>query len=338
MVGDGFLPAGEAGGADLPVVAVLPIRNPGGQPDVGSVVQGLEEYLIASLARHSDIRVISRTSSTTYRNSDKTLPQIARELRTGALVEGDVAQRGEQMEVSLRLIDATSDRRLWSGVLSLDQDGTNALADTARDLAGELVAALTGTEAVPRPPSHAGALRLLPDEALDHYQRGRYLLLQSGSEHWQPAVAAFDQALAAAPDYAPAHVGLVRAQIRSLGGDSVRVRQALPELRRMLDRALQLAPALADAHLELAKLAFLYEWDFPLAERHFKAALAGNPSHAQTHFHYSQFLLAMGRFNEAIREVRSYRTLDPFSYSVPSVAWIYNMMGIIPGRWPNWTS
>lgn len=172
---------------------------------------------------------------------------------------------------------------------------------------------------------------LPPEQALDHYQRGRYLLVQAEPEHGRGAVTAFEQALAAAPDFAPAYVGLAQARIRGLGNDG-EIRRALPELRHLLEKALQLDPALADAHLELANLVFLYEWDFPSAERHFKAALASNPSHGLAHFHYSQFLLAMGRFDESMHEVRAYRTLDPFSYSysVPSVAWIYNMMGAYP--------
>ncbi|TLM76099.1 winged helix-turn-helix domain-containing protein [Microbulbifer harenosus] len=321
------VPVETAGSSAPPVIAVLPIGNPGGDADSAALAEGFAEYLVAGLARHTGIRVISHTSSMVYRDTGKKLPEIAEELHASALVEGSVVRRGEQIEFSLRLIDSASDHLRWSKVLLMDKAGRNALANTAEEVATQLAAAVAGEKASLQEAGRAPYLP--PEKALAHYQLGRYLLLQAEPEHGRRAVTAFEQALVAAPDFAPAYVGLAQARIRSLGDDS-EVRRALPELRQLLEKALQLNPVLADAHLELANLVFLYEWDFPSAERHFKSALASNPSHGLAHFHYSQFLLAMGRFDEAMHEVRAYRTLDPFSYSVPSVAWIYNMMGAYP--------
>ena len=168
----------------------------------------------------------------------------------------------------------------------------------------------------------------IPPSAIDHprpawdaYQQGRYLLSQADPQSALQALEQFDQALALAPAMGEARWG--RVQARLLTDNQPDYAPLITELQRSAKQAKDFAPA----HLSLAHLLFTRRWDFNGARQYFRQALALDESNPQTHFLYSQFLLAMGRFEPAMQHVQRYITLSPGQYAVPVVAWVYAMAG-----------
>ncbi|GAB3013080.1 winged helix-turn-helix domain-containing protein [Bowmanella dokdonensis] len=160
-----------------------------------------------------------------------------------------------------------------------------------------------------------------PNEALQAYQQGRYLLSQQREASVRAALTRFDQALALAPEMGEARWGKVQGQLALDNPPDIGL------LITELQRAVEQSPDFAPAHLSLAQLLFTRRWDFAGAGRHFRQALELDGSDPLTHFLYSQFLLAQGRFEPAMTHVRRYVELSPEQYAAPVVAWIYAMTG-----------
>lgn len=167
----------------------------------------------------------------------------------------------------------------------------------------------------------------LPTQALtNHYQKGRYLLSLDSKQHWQEAQQAFEDTIIQAPDFAPAYRYLAEAKFKLHQQDTLALYKLYQELLFLINKAQTLEPGNAKTALLLANYSFWIGWDFTQAERAYKRGLALDPDNAQLHFYYAQFLLAKKDFASAIVHIKHYIALDPKSYAIPSVAWIYNMM------------
>ena len=173
----------------------------------------------------------------------------------------------------------------------------------------------------------ANSIRLPSQESIEHYQKGRFLLTLNEKSSWRSAQQIFEDTIITAPNYAPAYRELVNVKVKLLADDSVANLESIDEYYALLNRSLLLSPNEHKTHIALADVAFFIEWNFDLAEQHYKKATELAPLNGEAHFKFAEFLLAAGKFAGAIDHIQKYKNIEPTGYAVPSVAWIYNMMG-----------
>jgi TolB-like protein/DNA-binding winged helix-turn-helix (wHTH) protein/tetratricopeptide (TPR) repeat protein len=292
-------------------VAVLPFVTSNARPDSQDeyVAFGMTEALIAELSRVRELKVISQTSILRYKDVRKPLTDIARELGVGAIVEGSVLTEGDQVRITVQLIDASSDTHLWTDTYRPATAGVLGVqADLARSIAGEIRQRLTGQPimaARSTPPIHPGA-----HEA---YLKGRLFLSRRGEESMGRARDYFVQAITADPTHAAAHAGL--ADYYTLT-DALSPALALPRARTHGLKALELDPELADAHVALAYVSFYGDWNWREAEDRFRQAIQIDPSHSQARTWFARLLGSIGRDSEAREQLQRALLLDPLAITV----------------------
>lgn len=314
--------AGAAGVAAGPTLArprlsslvVLPLENLSGDPGQDYFADGMTETLIADLAQIAALRVISRTSAMRYKGARRHLPEIARELRVEAVVEGTVLRLGERVRVTVQLVEAAADCTLWAA--SYDRQVSDVLAlqsELARTIAAEIRVRLT-----PQEEALLGGAPPVDPRVLEHYLRGRFEWNTRTPAGLQASVRSFQAALEIVPGYAPAWSGLADAW-NILGAFRVLPPgEAFRQAADAAERALALEPRLAAAHASRAFALLHHGWDLPAAERSFQRALELNPGYVTARHWSADALVLRVRFDEALEQARRARELDPHSPVVGS--------------------
>ena len=265
----------------------------------------MTDALITELAKVSALRVISRRSSSRYKDSKKPLPQIARELNVDGIVEGAVAQSPGRVRITAQLIYAKTDLYLWGR--SYDRDLSDVLAledEVARAITQEIRIKVTAQEQG----RLNNALAVNP-EVYQLYLKGRFLLERRTEAGMKKAVDCFEEALQKDPNSALAYSGLADAY-GLLGGFSfLSPKEAEPRANAAAMKALELDDTLAEAHAALA----INVDGFEEQEKHFKRAIELNPGYANAHLWYARDLSRMGRVDEALIQILRAQELDPLS-------------------------
>ena len=298
--------------ASIHSLAVLPLENVSGDPSEEFFAEGMTDELTTQLAEISSLRVISRTSVMQYKDSKKSLPEIAKDLRVDAVVEGSVLRSGNRVRITARLLQANTDRQLWAKPYEGDaRDVLGLQRNVAQEIANEVKARLT-----PEEQKRLSTSRPVNPAAHDAYLKGIYL--DSGSDADQrKAKGYFEQAIHIDPDYAPAYAGLAEFYWSGL---QMPPRDSMHLAKQNALKALNLDPDLVQAHLELAGIDFYADWDWAGAEKEFQRALELNSGDAEGHRLYSFFLAALGRREEAQAQIRRAQDLDPLSTSTQVTA------------------
>jgi TolB-like protein/DNA-binding winged helix-turn-helix (wHTH) protein len=296
----------SASGGPIQSLAVLPFQNLSGDPAQEYFSDGMTDVLITDLAQINSVRVISRTSVMHYRKSDKSLPEIARELNVDAIVEGTVQRLGDRVRITAQLIQAPADRHLWAN--SYDGNVSDVFA-LQREITHEIAGTIRVRIAKPakRQVAHATPANRA---ALEAYLRGNYYLRKegrgSGDEETRRAAPYFQQAIDADPDFAPAYVGLAEAHDNLLraSAEDAKIR------KRAAEKALEVDPSVSNARAILAYLKW-DAWDWAGAEEGYRQAIALNPNDVRAHHEFCIFLGALGRLDEALKECQTAQALDP---------------------------
>lgn len=299
-------------------IAVLPLQNISNDPQQDYFADGMTDELITELAQVGNLRVISRTSAMYYKNSNKTLPQIAHELDVDAVLEGSVLRAGDRVRITAQLIQAEGDRHIWAQSYERDLRDVLALqSEIARDIVGQVRAQLR-----PR-----GSVRPVNPEAYEAYLRGRHDLDNATSEaDLQSSISNFELAIAKDPQSALGYSGLAVAY--SALADFYRApHEVMPQAKQAATRALQLDESLSEAHDALGWVEFSYEWNWAEAERHLKRALELNPANALAHDHYAYYLASVKGRDEAYSENQIATELDPLSLTILADSSFYFYMG-----------
>jgi len=288
-------------------LAVLPLQNLSGDPGQEYFVDGMTEELITALSRLHGLRVISRTSVMRYKKSDKSLPEIARELGVDGIVEGSVLRSGDRVRIRAQLIRAPTDASLWAQTYDRDLRDVLALQSAvARAVADEIQVKMT-----PGEKASMGDPRPVNPAALEAYLKGEYHAGRFGNgfgkEERYKAIEYFQQATLLDPNFARAYVALVDAHITNV----VPPPEEVPAAKEALQKALAADPNLSDAHLLLARLKEFHDWDFAGAEQEFRRAIELNPNSPFAHDFYGDYLDNVGRAQEAAREEQIAQELDP---------------------------
>ncbi|MGO8757469.1 MAG: TPR end-of-group domain-containing protein [Terracidiphilus sp.] len=289
-------------------IAILPLENLSGIREQDYFADGMTEELINDLGQVSTLRVISLTSSMSYKGTKKNLPQIAHELSVDGVVEGGILRDGNQVRVSVQLIDAGTDRPIWAHTYVRD---LNSVLPWQGEVA-EAIAEEISTEVTPQEQARLVRKRSVDPEAQDFYLHG--IRLREADE-CKDAIDFFNRAIARDPAYAEAHSAL--ASCYGMLGESGRMpyEDAFSRQKAEALKAIELDESLSEAHAELANTAMTLDWDWPTAEAEFHRALQLNPNSAPSHEKYAFYLVRTGHIREAVNEIERSLDLDPVSGS-----------------------
>jgi len=299
------------------MLAVLPLENLSGDPAEDYFVDGMTEEMITQLGSLDPQRlgVIARTSAMQYKGTREGTAQIAKELGVQYLVEGSVRRSGKEVRVTVQLIRSTDQTHVWaenydrelSDVLSLQSDVARA------------VAAKIQVELPERAEARLAAAARVNPESHEAYLEG----LQAWNLRTPPgiarAIADFNRAIAADPNYAPAYAAVAEAYNLAPVFGVLKPSDAFPQAEAAASHALSIDDQIGEAHTALAFAKVHLDYDWPSAEREFQQGIERDPNSANVHLFYSNsYLSPMGRHDEAIAEMKNALSLDPLSMPVQS--------------------
>jgi TolB-like protein/Tfp pilus assembly protein PilF len=289
-------------------LAVLPLENFSRDPEQEYFADGMTEELITNLAQIGSLHVISRMSAMHYKGSKKPLPQIARELKVDAVLEGSVGRAGNRVRITAQLIDAATDRHLWAKSYERDlKDVLSLQSEVAQAVAREVRAAVT-----PEERARLERARPVDPEVHELYLQGRQHLGMAIEKELHSAIALFERGLAKDPKDARCWAGLADAWA-NLSDFYLPPMVAMPKAKEAAEKALQLDDSLSEAHTSLGFVYTIYEWNWAEAEKELRRALQLNPGYAPAHDWYGWLLAALGQPADSLRESRLARELDPLS-------------------------
>ena len=293
-------------------LAVLPLANLSGDPAQEYFVDGMTDTLRQHLEGIRALRVVSRTSSIYYRGSNKPLREIAREMNVDAVVDGSVLRSGGRVRITVELIQAANDTRLWSGSYDRDLKDVFALqSEVAQKIAGEMRVTLAPADRERLARGHTA-----DPEAYLAYARGRFFWNRRTEKDFKKAIGYFQQAIERDPNYALAYDGLADCWTPLGWFAYLAPAEAFPHAKAAVNKALDLDDSLAEAHTTLAAVSLNYDRNWAAAEREFRRAIDLNPNYANGRHWFSQFLSLVGRHEEAIAQEERARELDPLSNAI----------------------
>ncbi len=289
-------------------VGVLPFKNISPDPQDAYIAEGLTEELISVISQVRGLRVISRTSVMQYLATTKSVSQIGAELSVGAILEGSVRKAGNRLRITAQLIDAESDRHLWTQSYDRDLDDVFAIqTEIAKQVAAKLEVELRPVEQ-----RRLDSRRSVRPESYLAYLRGRTMIHDSATKATlQSAKEQFQLAIVLDPSNATAYSSLSETTLM-LGWFYADAPPAewIREGRSLVAKSIELDPNLAEAHGTLA-LALWNDFDFPEAEKEFRLSLSLNPSDSEVHNSYALLLEDEGRTDEALVELELTEEADP---------------------------
>jgi serine/threonine protein kinase/Tfp pilus assembly protein PilF len=290
-------------------IGVLPFRSLSDSRDDEYFSDGTTEDIITHLSKIRELRVISRTSVMRYKHSEKSIPEIGRELGVATILEGSVRRAGGRVRIVAQLLDAQTDEHMWAETYDRDMKDIFAIqSDVAEKIAAALKAELSPVEKerIERKPTESM-------EAYNYYLKGRFYWNKRRGEDLRTAVDYFNQAIETDPAYALAYAGLASTYVLLPEYAGLPAKEFMPKAEAAARKALELDPALAEPHAVLGLIKRSYEWDWVGAESEFNRAIELNPSYPTAHHWYSLMLCESGRFDEAQAEIRLAQELDPLS-------------------------
>jgi|KBSMisStaDraftv2_1062788.scaffolds.fasta_scaffold18710_3 TolB-like protein len=301
-------------------LAVLPFKNLSGDSGQQYFVDGLTNELTADLANLGTLRVISPSSGIRYADTQKALPQIARELSVDAVVTGTVERSGDRVRARTKLIRAATNEVLWAE--SYDRD----LGDVLR-LEGEVSQAIAHEVGIKLTPQAQQRLEHRPTknpEARDAYLRARYFFDRDDKEGATKCLQYFQEAIARDPSYAAAYAGLSRCIDLGTFFDLMSEPEASPKIKAAAMKAVELDDGLGEGHSELGDYYLVRAWDFSAAAQEYKRAIELDPNSSVAHAGYAYYFRYVGQTDKALQEMQRARELDPLSLKMANdCAWSF---------------
>jgi TolB-like protein/DNA-binding winged helix-turn-helix (wHTH) protein/Tfp pilus assembly protein PilF len=300
-------------------LAVLPLQNLSGDSTQEYFSDGMTDALITDLAQISSLQVISRTSSMQYKQTKKSLPEIARELHVDGIVEGTVQRSGDQLRITAQLIQGSTDRHLWAK--SYERDTREAFVverELTQDIAYEIQARLSGGNQL-----RVASPRTTNPKALEAYLQGLYHLqrfgMGYGDEEKRNAASYLQEAIQADPNFVPAYIQLRHAHSALLYPE----KEDLAASLAAAEKAVALDPTSAEAHLALGGA----KWAagaWAESEQQFRQAVALDPNSEEAHASLGTILRIMGDANGAWNEAEIAQELNP---KAESLGWSLYLQG-----------
>ena len=307
-------------------LAVLPFDDLSGEGQQEAFVAGLQDNLISSLSQINSLRVISRTSTLRYQNTEKSMNEIAEELNVDALIESSVLKVGDSLRINIQLIQVfPKERHLWAGIFDrpVDLNLLGMFNELTQRVADEIHLKLS-----PEEQELLTTSKTVDPEALKAYLKGKYQLEKISPEGFQQALQLFQKALEIDPNFAPVYAELANCYIYMLQMRTISYSEALPRIYEYNNRALELDPELPEARFTMALIKW-FEWDWPACEQLFDEFLATNPNHALANAFYAHLLMLLKKGEEALLYAERAITLDPMNdliLTLQAVVFLHNQM------------
>ena len=310
--------------AAVPVIgsiAVLPLENFSGDPSQDFFVDGMTDELITDLAKIGALHVVSRTSVMRYKDTKKSLPEIARELNVDGIIEGSVTRSGQHVRITAQLLNGATDKHLWAETYERDLgDVLKLQSEVAQTIAQQIRAELT-----PQQQRLLRSARSVNPEAYDAYVRGRYYFTNDFTEPDKLKIAKsyFEQSIRKDPEFALAYSGLADSYVYLAFYGGMSRDAAYKSAEEALRHALQLDDGIGEVYDTLGSLSWRFEWDWNAAERNFERSIALAPSYSCAHEDHALYLAFTGRRAEALAELAKSKQLDPGPGSAMLASGVY---------------
>ena len=289
-------------------IAVMPFVNASGDPDAEYLSDGVTESLINNLSQLGGLSVKGRSSVFRYKGKDTEPQQIAADLKVQAVLNGRVIQRGDNITISLDLVDGTTGDQIWGDQYTRKAGDIAALqSEIARNVSQKLRAKLTGAE-------ETAVLKnqTQNSEAYQLYLQGRFQWNKRTDAGNQKAIDYFKQAIEKDPNYAMAYVGLAESYILT----SDRTDDRFAKMKAAALRALEIDPSLGEPHAALGAYKANYEHDTAAGEQEYRRAIELSPNYATAYHWFGENLSQLGRFDDALPIWRKAVETDPFSLAI----------------------
>lgn len=319
-----FAPSGSK---QIGSIAVMPFVNDSGNVDFEYLSDGMTETLISKLSKIPNLNVKSRATVFRYKQQEADPRTVGNELGVQAILNGRVAQRGEQLTITVELIDTQTENVLWSEqYLRKSSDLLALQSEIARDALNQLHTRLTRADEQTLARNYTAN-----PAAHELYLKGRFHWNRRTVQDVTKSLGYFQQAVDTDPNYALAYVGLSDAHlmlgiIDAMAG-SASPADTIPTARAAAERALAIDPNLAEAYASRGHVRWK-DRDWAGAESDFKRSIELNPIYPSAHLFYALFLTFNGRFEEGIAEAKRAAEIDPYSVPIVSAqAMIYYMAG-----------
>ena len=290
-------------------IAVLPFANLSGNPENAYFAAGIQDEIVTRLAKITELKVISCTSTQRLKSAPDDLPAIAKQLGVANIAEGSVQRSGDQVRVNIQLLKAATNNHLWAD--TFDRKLTDIFAvesEIAKKIADTLQAKLTGSE--------RNAIATQPTqntEAHQLYLKGRYLWNRRTGKNLEKALSYFQQAAEKDPNYALAYAGIADTYSVMPAYSAGSPQDCLPRAKAAATKALELDDSLAEAHASLGIILFQY-FELAASTKEFERSIELNPNYATAHHWYGRTtLLMLGQIERAIAELKRAVELDPVS-------------------------
>ena len=315
----------EASG-EIRSIAVLPLDNLSDDPDQEYFSDGMTEALIADIAKIRALKVISRTSVMRYKGTDKSLPEIARELKVDAILEGSVMHAEGKVRITVQLIRASTDEHIWAESYTGKLENILTLqGNIAKAIAKAIKLTLSPEEEI-----KLSSKKKINPEAHEAFLRGKHFWNKRTGDDIKKALEYFQEAVNIDPLYALAYVGIAESYVLLHQYANHPSRETYPKGKAAALKALEIDPDLGEAHIAIAYALHEHFWDWEAAEAEYKKGLELSPNYATGHQWYAEYLTNMGRYDEAKKEIKIARELDPLSLVILWVeAFVYHWSGDI---------
>jgi TolB-like protein len=295
-------------------IAVLPFANLSRDTANEPFTLGIHDDLVTCISKIGSIKTISRTSVMQYRDSTKTIPQIARELGVSSVLEGSVQLSGDRVRINVQLIDAATDEHLWAEVYDREL--------TAKDIfsiQGEISAAIAEALRATLSPDERNRLLQIPTEnmaALEAYFLGKQRITTRTATTIAEAIDHFQHAIELDPEFALAYVGLADSYLLLALYGSVTIDTMIEQAEPAVKRALELDDRSGEAHTSLAALQE-FKKEFIDSEQTYKRALELNPNYSRAYHWFGEFLKNnLDRIDESAVLMSKAAELDPMSPTI----------------------
>jgi len=291
-------------------IAVLPFTNRSANPNDVYFVDGIHDDLLTHISKIGAIKTISRTSVMQYRDTEKTIPEIAHELGVGTILEGGVQRAGQQIRINVQLIDARTDEHLWAEIYDRSLTTENIFA-----IQSEISKAISEALKAVLSPAEQKRIEAVPTENLEAYEFyliGKQRMARRDTDSLEGAVKYLTEAVEIDPNYALAWSALGDVYLLQREKAGVSENELLLKAQTAIDKALEIDPGLGEAYTSLGMLRYNFN-DLDGAEQSYRKAIEVSPNYSTTYHWYSILLRGQGRLQEASEMISKAVQLDPMS-------------------------
>ena len=298
--------------SEITSLAVLPLANLDKNEELDYFADGLTESLINLLSKMSKLKVMAYRSVIRFKGEDYNIEEIGKTLNVESVLTGRVRQFRDQVTISVELIRVSDESQIWgtsyekpySDIFQIQKEITQTIAE-------KLLPTINKTEK-----SLLAYKQTESAEAYDAYLKGCHFLSVHTKEGFEKGLDYFRKALDLDPNYALSYVGIANSYFLLTSYSFTPAKETMKATNEALDKAMELAPDLAEVRATQGTIKYVYEWNWPDAEREFLAAIKLNPNYTLARYWYVVFLMLSGRFSEAEEQLKHLAVIDPLSLSL----------------------